>query len=39
MHVTKRGQAATEVGQDQGRISTVAEDVFIHSDQFGSGFK
>lgn len=39
MNVPKRGQAVTEVGQNQDRISTATEDVFIHLDQFGSSFK
>lgn len=39
MNVTKRGQAVTEVGQTQDKISTATEVVFIHLDQFGSGFK
>lgn len=38
MHVTKRGQAVTEVGQSQDSISTATEDVFIHFDQSGSIF-
>lgn len=37
--VTSRGQAVTEVGRNQDRISTATEDVFIHSDQFGSSVK
>lgn len=39
MNVTKREQAVTEVGQNQDRISTSTEDVFMHLDQFGSTFK
>lgn len=39
MSVTERGQAVTEEGQNQDRISTATEDVFIHLDQFGSSFK
>lgn len=39
MNVTKRGQAVTEVGQTQDKISTATEDVFILLDQFGSTFK
>lgn len=37
--MTKRGQAVTEVGQTQDRISTTTEDVFIHMDQSGSSFR
>lgn len=37
--MTKRGQAVTEVGRNQDRISAATEDVFIHSGQFGSSFK
>lgn len=37
--MTNRGQAVTGVGQNQDRISTATEDVFIHLRQFGSSFK
>lgn len=37
--VTSRGQAVTELGQNQDWISAATEDVFIHLDQFGSSFK
>lgn len=39
MNVAMRGQAVTEVGQNQDRISTATEDVFIHLDQFGTSIK